>query len=307
VADLNIGPNGLYARVTEDGIQYPFPLSSLLRAERDIPVGETGSVTQVDGKWGMVAVEEVEQPETGDAQIAIEVDPEEYEPGSWRQVWSIVPLLIIQPGGRYARVTEQGVQYPYSLDGLRHDIDGLTFRAGAPVPQIDGEWGVVAVEEVAPPEVSAGQETVEGAPVEYEPGRYRQSWAIRDRSEDELIEAKIAARETVNALKYASEEGTAVTPFGTVDCDNKSRDKLNGAVMMALLAQMNGQAFDLTWTLADNIDVALDAAQTIAMGMAVGQFINANHQHARQLKDAIDGAEDFAQLRAIDVEAGWPQ
>ncbi len=121
-----------------------------------------------------------------------------------------------------------------------------------------------------------------------------------------LEEAKAALRERVNAIKTQRQQGGAPTPQGIVDSDVDSRNKLNGAVLMAMLAAQAGQPFAIAWTLADNSNVALDGPGLIAMASAVGQHVAACHAHAQALKAAIDLAEDHAALDAIDVEAGWP-
>lgn len=58
---------------------------------------------------------------------------------------------------------------------------------------------------------------------------------------------------------------------------------------------------------ADNEIVPLDAFQTEALRARGIQFKAAMTFYGRQLKDAIDAAQDDAALDAIDIETGWPE
>jgi hypothetical protein len=82
---------------------------------------------------------------------------------------------------------------------------------------------------------------------------------------------------------------------------------------MALMAKTFGQPFSIVWTMADNSNVEHDADQMLALGMAVGQFMNACHQNLIAIRAAIaaivatgDPVADQAALDAVDLEAGWP-
>lgn len=97
--------------------------------------------------------------------------------------------------------------------------------------------------------------------------------------------------------------GAPVPGLGTFDSDMLSRINITGAVT---LAQIGGQSFSISWTLADNTVVQLNAAQMIGVGAAVGQFVAAAHANAQALRADIEAAQDFAELEAIDIGAGWP-
>lgn len=121
-----------------------------------------------------------------------------------------------------------------------------------------------------------------------------------------LTERKAAMRAAVTAEKLRREGTTAPTPNGAVQSDTDSRNKLNGAVLMAMLAAQAEQPFAISWTLADNTNVALDGPGLIAMASAVGQYVAACHAHGQVLKAAINAAQDHAALDAINIGAGWP-
>lgn len=98
----------------------------------------------------------------------------------------------------------------------------------------------------------------------------------------------------------------AITNLGVVDTDEVARSNIAGATLAALIASTTGAPYSVTWTMADNSLVAVDAAEMIAMGMAVMAHVGACHAHARTLRAAIDDAVDMAELLAIDVTVGWP-
>lgn len=111
--------------------------------------------------------------------------------------------------------------------------------------------------------------------------------------------------EQVKEKRDAVIDGGAPTPAGVVDSDGLSRSNINGAVMAAVLSNMAGQPFAVTWTMADNSVALLNAEQMIAVGVAVMTHVNAAHEHARVLRVAIESAETTAALLQIDLHTGW--
>jgi len=101
-------------------------------------------------------------------------------------------------------------------------------------------------------------------------------------------------------------DGGAMTPSGPVDSDSEARSNISGAVIGALVAKQAGAPYSITWTMLDNSAAPLNADQMIALGLAVLAHVDACHDRARQLRAAIEGAADMAELLSIDVTAGWP-
>lgn len=105
-------------------------------------------------------------------------------------------------------------------------------------------------------------------------------------------------------------DGGAPTPFGAVDsCETEdvpARTNIMGAVLAAVIAKMTGAPFAKSWTMLDNSVQSFDADQMIAVGLAVLAHVNAAHDRARELRAAIDAAEDAATLLQIDIASGWP-
>lgn len=124
-----------------------------------------------------------------------------------------------------------------------------------------------------------------------------------------LADLKLAKWGSVKAIRDALENGpnaAAPTPFGAVDCDDTSKIKINGLVVMAQIAIANSAPFSETFTLADNSTVQLSATQMIQMGLAVGQYVSQVHARARTLREAVEAAADAGELAAIDITTGWP-
>lgn len=123
---------------------------------------------------------------------------------------------------------------------------------------------------------------------------------------DPLEAAKQARRAEINRVRRALENGTAPTPLGAVQCDNDSRNKINGAVLMAMLSLQAGEPFAVGWTMADNATVVHDAMAMIGMGKAVGVYIATLHAIGVALKTGVDACASVAEVEAINPYAGWP-
>jgi len=70
------------------------------------------------------------------------------------------------------------------------------------------------------------------------------------------------------------------------DSDALSQQRITGAVTLAMM----NSAFSIGWTLADNTMRTLNAADMIAVGVALGQHVNACHERARVLRREIEAA-----------------
>ena len=70
------------------------------------------------------------------------------------------------------------------------------------------------------------------------------------------------------------------------DSDALSQQRITGAVTLAVM----NSAFSIGWTLADNTVRTLNAADMIAVGVALGQHVNACHERARVRREEIEAA-----------------
>ncbi len=110
-----------------------------------------------------------------------------------------------------------------------------------------------------------------------------------------LNEVKAAMWAKVKQARAAAEYGGFTWDGSTFDSDPISQARITGAVT---LAQTN-PAFSIGWTLADNSVRTLSAADMIAVGVALGQHVNACHEKARVLRAEIEAAMTVEDVGAI--------
>lgn len=103
----------------------------------------------------------------------------------------------------------------------------------------------------------------------------------------------------VKALRAEKEDGAASTPYGPIDCDDRSKIKISGLVQTA---QLLGSDFSVEFTMADNSVQTLTAAQMIDLGLSVSAHVDVVYGRARALREEIDASTD---PESIDIEAGW--
>lgn len=120
----------------------------------------------------------------------------------------------------------------------------------------------------------------------------------------DILREQLWAR--VKAIRYEKENGTAVTPVGTVQIDEASKAKIQGALELCKLAEEVGQAFSLKFTMADNSRVTLDNTTVRQMAGAAGQYVSTLYDYSFDLRDALDAATTVETLTAIEIETGWP-
>jgi hypothetical protein len=114
-----------------------------------------------------------------------------------------------------------------------------------------------------------------------------------------LDDAKVQAWQRIKKARLAAEAANFACDGALYQPD---KERIGGAVQMALMAQLAGQPFSIDWTLADNSVKTLDAAGMIAVGTALGMKVSAAFDTARALRDQIANAATIAEVDAI----GWP-
>lgn len=123
----------------------------------------------------------------------------------------------------------------------------------------------------------------------------------------DLAVVKAMIRAQINSHRDRLASGPVATPTGPVDADPASVQKINGAVVMAMLAMQAAQPFALDWTMADNSRSEHSAAQIVAMGQAVAVHVATCHAVAAALKAALEAAPDMAAIAGLDIAAApWP-
>lgn len=121
-----------------------------------------------------------------------------------------------------------------------------------------------------------------------------------------LEEEKTKKKSDITAERNRRQNATAPTPKGVVQCDSASKDNINGAVLMAILASQTNTPFEITWTMADNTNIPHTGPEIIAMGQAVGSYVGSCHAQGIILKSQVDAAKTLAEVDAIDITVGWP-
>ena len=79
------------------------------------------------------------------------------------------------------------------------------------------------------------------------------------------------------------------------DSDALSQQRITGAVTLAMM----NSAYLVDWTLADNTVRSLNAADMIAVGVALGQHVNACHERGRVLRGEIEVALTAEELGVL--------
>ena len=127
------------------------------------------------------------------------------------------------------------------------------------------------------------------------------NWATKQWVYD-LTEGRAQAWSRIKSARESVEFGPFVWGGQTFDGDSESQRRIQGAAQLATLAQATGQPFSIDWTLADNTQATLTAAEMIGVGVALGQHVNGAHGIARTLRTQIDAATTPEELEAIQ----WP-
>jgi hypothetical protein len=104
----------------------------------------------------------------------------------------------------------------------------------------------------------------------------------------------------IKAARAAEEFGGFTLNGQVFDSDAISQSRIQGAVLLATLATSAGLPYSITWTLADNTTVDLDAQGMMAVGIALGQHVSGSHSKARELRAQIEAAESKEALDSIE-------
>lgn len=112
----------------------------------------------------------------------------------------------------------------------------------------------------------------------------------------DLDTIKAAQWETIKAARSVAEYGGFAWDGSPFDSDPASQQRIIGA---SQLATLNPLAFEIDWTLADNTVRTLNATEMNAVGIALGQHVNAQYVHARVLRQQIADATTREQVEAV--------
>lgn len=115
-----------------------------------------------------------------------------------------------------------------------------------------------------------------------------------------LAEAKADRRALMRAARDAAEDAGFTWDGSAFYSDARSESRIQGAVILAMLAAAVPTTFSIVWTLADDTSRTLDGDDMIAVGQALGAHVDAVFAHERTKLAAIDAATTIAEVDAID-------
>lgn len=111
-----------------------------------------------------------------------------------------------------------------------------------------------------------------------------------------LEQIKDAKWEEIKKSRTDAEYAGFVWDGSTFDSDPLSQQKIIGA---SQLASLNPELFSIDWTLADNTVRTLNAQEMNAVGIALGQHVNAQYVKARGLRQQIEAATSRDAVNAV--------
>jgi len=164
-----------------------------------------------------------------------------------------------------------------------------------------------------PPAVTAEQALEEAAPVLID-GVLTQQWAIRDRTPEELDEAKAAKRAAITDRYIEHVRAGWTHDFGaagihTLDLRPEKDDKANWTLLLLKtdgMIKAGGGALPVKIRTAANVSIEVTAAEANAAMIAFLAWGEAGLDYKWELDDLAVATQSFADLEAIDIEAGWP-
>lgn len=109
--------------------------------------------------------------------------------------------------------------------------------------------------------------------------------------------------EEIKFKRSEAEFSTFVWRIYEFDSDDISQSRIQGAVILAMQAQLAAQPFSIDWTLFDNSVITLSAVDMIEVGQALAIHVNTQHTIARQLRIALNQANTKEAVQAIT----WPR
>lgn len=80
----------------------------------------------------------------------------------------------------------------------------------------------------------------------------------------------------------------------TFDSDERSAQKIAGSATIALAAISTATPYAVSWTTADDVDIAMSAQDVLGLVSALGAHVNSAHERARALKAQLSGMTDAA-------------
>jgi hypothetical protein len=200
--------------------------------------------------------------------------------------------------------------YPYSENQLREDNPNTSFPLEISADTMT-DFGAVPVVAVAAPATTADQVAEEGTP-ELVGDQWQQSWVIRARTADELVEAvAIKFRQISHKRSTVQMAGwTYEFSVGTHTLDLRNADdKINWTLLLTKAGGMIGAGYGaapVNIRTADNQTITIPATEARDAMLAFLQWGSELMTAKWALDEQVQAATSFAELEAIDIDTGWP-
>jgi hypothetical protein len=110
---------------------------------------------------------------------------------------------------------------------------------------------------------------------------------------------KVRTWARIKAARDASIASGFTWDGAVFDSDDLATQRIQGAVQLAVLAAGAGQAFFMDWTLFDNTTRALSGADMIAVGVALGSFVQVRFAAGVALRAQVEAATSLDQLQQL--------
>ena len=199
------------------------------------------------------------------------------------------------------------VAYPYTLAQLRADFPATSFPEDVSACDLT-EFGAVHVIAASRPAGDPGQAVEEGAPALIE-GQWRQTWATRAETPEELVAAKAAAAAEVDAaaeaarLRFITPGAGQSLEYAATEAEARAFVAANGA----------GDPDDWPWINAERLAAggAATMAQVAQQVLALADAWRATGAEIKRVRRAaklqVEAATTIAAVRAAVTGAAWPQ
>lgn len=213
----------------------------------------------------------------------------------------------------YALIVDgEVVKYPYSLAEMRADNPLTIIPDDATAEELAGH-GIIIPDPTDPPAVDPDQLAYVVEPA-FLDGVLTQQWAVRDKTAEELTEAKAARKAQVNARLAEMFQGGFTPSTGplagktlqTRDMEDRTNWLTSQAAYSAAVAAGQGSEEGAVFRTAANETIQTTYQNGLLTLLAMAAWGKTLMGYSWSLKDEIDAAASFADLAVIDIETGWP-
>lgn len=118
-----------------------------------------------------------------------------------------------------------------------------------------------------------------------------------------LEEAKADALARVRSTRKAKETGGVSVLGAPMRTDEGTQAKISGAIQ---LFENDPSLKWIDWETQPGNFTQIDKVTLIKFGVAIGRHVQACFSRSKELSEAVNACETVADIRALDLDAGWP-